>query len=1200
MKSHPVTQPPGQESPANRRLALTLAFGLALTLALVVTANAYVARKTETTLADFDSGTFSYTGLLDLPDQKPPIDSVQLLPIGLTGSWETSGQSLPVALANLGATALGDRFYVAGGTDTNQLSRDLVYSTQVVTRGALTPWQTQTPLPEARAGVALAVHPRPAAVQSILYAVGGIDPDDTPSNTIFRAPVNNTTGAVGTWSTDTQPLPVPLYQASAVVHDGALYVIGGFGQSGVLDRVDYATINGNGSLDAFAPTEPLTMPLYYGFPIVYDGPTTDTLYLIGGRDLYTSTFHVLFADFVEGGGLNPWKASQGSLPYNLYGHSAALYNGEIIVTGGIANSLDKTTGMTSTIKAALVDPDNPAFRLYDWCEGVGTPDCTIGAWQTGALLPDERDLHATLVSGGYFYVIGGEDRSENIRADVLYGTVNGVGSLYAPEGEYLADPLDLGVPADLVKLAWGATIGYPGQMSLSLQYRHRQEGSAWSAWSAPVDTVSGTNQIDLDPSADPSLRDIRYVQYQVSFTTEVSRASPLLDWVEVYYEVEDPDLRVTKHTGAVITVPAGSELEYTILYTNTGEWVAENAVLTETLPEYTSYVGGGDWHQVGSTNVFTHALGDVGRGVQDSLSLVVQSSANTPTSTRFLTNTVALDYPPMLDAFSIWVTDPTPENNIFRWINPLRFLLLDIGKVADPPSGSPVVPTQLITYTLNYANDGDDPLYGLVLTDSLPSDLVEYVANSIWGPGADDSQAPLLRWTLGDLGQGQAGSAGFRVRVTGQPGGVIQNAALATSAENLLAASNATSHPIISASLQLQLDKSATPPSGSQVLPGDGISYTLRYTNGGSMPLLQVRLTDTLPSELTFQAGTLSPATCTYRLAGHRIECDLNTLPQGTGGTVVFGTTVRTDLTAGTSITNTFVGNAANAGLRISNATVHHVPFTELALAKSATPPSGSLVDPPTTIDYTLRVTNTGDTPLTGVIVTDIVPSGVSYVPGSILPAYGDDSDPTRLIWSLPAPLGQGASVSLGFQVNVPSGLSGGTVITNRAIARCDQVSLPSGAETEHAVRNPDGPDLTPLSLYAFPPAPSVGSPFTVSSTIANIGASDAITYFWTKIYLLPASSSDPSGPGDHSGGVDVEGIWSMAQGVSQDLTFDAPAIALPSGGPFKLCAQVDVAFAGDSVSWGRIVEADETNNLLCKPIQSGNIYLPLVMRAGG
>jgi uncharacterized repeat protein (TIGR01451 family) len=1165
-----------------------------------VTANAYVARKTETTLADFDSGTFAYTGLLDLPDREPPIDSVQLIPIGLTGAWQTSNQSLPVALANLAATALDNRFYVVGGTDINQEARDLVYSTQAGARGALTPWQAENPLPAPRAGAALAVSPT-ATSTSLLYVVGGIDPDLSPTDTIFRASVANSTGAIGAWVTDTERLPLPLYQATAVVHDSALYVIGGFAATGgVLDRVDYATINGDGSLNAFVATEPLTMPLFYGWPIVYDGPTTDTLYLIGGRDLYTSTYHVLFADFVDGGGLTPWQASQGSLPYNLYGHSGALYNGEIILTGGIANSLDPTTGMTSTVKAALVDPDDATFRLYDWCQGVGPPDCTYGAWQTGSLLPEERDLHGTVVSHGYFYVIGGEDRSENPQTDVFYGTVNGQGSLYAPEGEYLADPLDLELPADLVKLAWGATIGYPDQMGLSLQYRHRQVGSAWSAWSDPVGAVSGTNEIELDPSADPSLQDVRYFQYQASFTTAVSNASPLLDWVQIDYEVDDPDLRVTKHTGAVITVPAGSELEYTILYTNTGEWVAEQAVLTETLPDHTSYVGGGDWHQVGSTNVYTHALGNVAPGAEDSLSILVQSSSNTPTSTRFLTNTVALDYPPMLDAIGVWVTDPTPDNNIFRWTNPLRFLLLNMGKTADPPSGSPVVSTQQITYTLTYANVGDDPLYGLVLTDSLPSDLVEYIPGSIWGPGADDSQAPVLRWNLGDLNQGQGGSAGFRVKVTGQPGNVIQNTALARSAEKLQAASNATSHAIISATLRLQLDKAATPASGSQVLPGDDISYTLRYTNDGNLPLYQVRLTDTLPSELTFRVGTLSPAACTYSQAQHRVVCDLGTLPQDAGGAVVFGTTVNSDVTAGTSITNTFLGNAANGGLRISNATVHHVPFTALALAKSASPPDGSLVDPATTIDYTLRVTNTGDSPLTGVNVTDTVPSQVSYVPGSIWPAYGDDSDPTRLIWSLPASLAQGASVTLGFRASVPSDLPGGTLITNRAIARCDQVALPSSAQTEHAFRNPNGPDLTPLSLTAFPAAPSVGVPFTVSSTIANIGASDAITYFWTRIYVLPASSSDPSGPADHSGGVDVEGIWSMAQGVSQDLTFDSPDIVLPSSDPFKLCAQVDVAFAGDSPSWGRIVEANETNNLLCVPVRSGNLYLPLIMRQSG
>ena len=67
-----------------RQLVLALVLGLLGVLLVIMTANAYVAVKIHDTLEDFDRGTFNYTGLLDLP---PHIESVQLLPIGLTGEW---------------------------------------------------------------------------------------------------------------------------------------------------------------------------------------------------------------------------------------------------------------------------------------------------------------------------------------------------------------------------------------------------------------------------------------------------------------------------------------------------------------------------------------------------------------------------------------------------------------------------------------------------------------------------------------------------------------------------------------------------------------------------------------------------------------------------------------------------------------------------------------------------------------------------------------------------------------------------------------------------------------------------------------------------------------------------------------------------------------------------------------------------------
>ena len=94
-------------------LVLSLVFALLGVSILFVTAHAYVVKRIETTLDDFYTGTFFYTGLLDIPTEG--IDSVQLLPIGLTGDWQTSVHQLPQGLADLAAVRSEEWIYTIGG-----------------------------------------------------------------------------------------------------------------------------------------------------------------------------------------------------------------------------------------------------------------------------------------------------------------------------------------------------------------------------------------------------------------------------------------------------------------------------------------------------------------------------------------------------------------------------------------------------------------------------------------------------------------------------------------------------------------------------------------------------------------------------------------------------------------------------------------------------------------------------------------------------------------------------------------------------------------------------------------------------------------------------------------------------------------------------------------------------------------------------
>jgi uncharacterized repeat protein (TIGR01451 family) len=716
---------------------LALVLGLLGVLLMIMTANAYVAKKTQDSLLDFDRGRFFYTGLLDIP---PDIHSVQLLPVGLTGEWDY-GQPLPLPLADMGAAANGGVIYVVGGTTPegglSKVHGGVYTSIMTGVKGALTPWFAEPALPAPRTGAAVAVH-RGDGNTSTLYVVGGLDASglgtpNLPTDTIYRAQIDNTNGHIqGGWIEDTTTVPEPLFYAAAVVYGDYLYVIGGTNGAESFDTVYFAQINpADGSLGSFATTSPLLGPrstgLFDGYAVVYTGDLTDTLYYVGGMSIDPSpppgeqssfaTEEVYFADFASGGALTAWTRSEGALPRPLYAHSGVLIReGEILSTGGIQDPLDPFESFTSTVQAALVDPTNPSFRLFNWCDTVPHPEtCTIGAWLTGRLMPDVRALHGAVTGHGYVYVLGGQDGDQHIVDTVLFGTVNGAGAAYAPEGRYLSEVIDLEQPATLRQLMWHTTINHPGEMGLTMRYRTKVGGEVWSGWSVPQVGAALTNVIV--PEVLPT--DIRYVQYEVNFTTAITYESPLLNWVEIYYEVGDPDVAVTKTT-ELTTAQLSSPLTYTIRFTNTGDWVAENVVLTETLPEHTVYDGDSTWQQIDDTRVYTYLVDDLPRGASGIITFPVRvkDRDQVPPNVYTITNRVDINYPPMIDALGIAISDPITSDNSAELETPLAFTALTVTKDAIPASGNIVTPGSSITYTLGYENIGRISVREAVLTDT--------------------------------------------------------------------------------------------------------------------------------------------------------------------------------------------------------------------------------------------------------------------------------------------------------------------------------------------------------------------------------------------------------------------------------------------------------------------------------------------------
>jgi len=182
----------------------------------------------------------------------------------------------------------------------------------------------------------------------------------------------------------------------------------------------------------------------------------------------------------------------------------------------------------------------------------------------------------------------------------------------------------------------------------------------------------------------------------------------------------------------------------------------------------------------------------------------------------------------------------------------------------------------------------------------------------------------------------------------------------------------------------LVLTKSA-PPS---VVEGSSITYKLTIKNTGQRDATGVVLTDTLPSEVTYDSASTG---CGLDGAS-TVVCTIGTVPVGGDVTV---NVVVTATTVGTAENNAKVNLAQNDGndddneakavTEIKTATTD----TDLAISKTgSTELQPVTINPgdPETVNYQITVTNLGPNDATGVEVTDTLPAGMLFIAGGSSP----------------------------------------------------------------------------------------------------------------------------------------------------------------------------------------------------------------------
>lgn len=1038
-------------------------------------AAAFVTHTVLDVVADFSGGTFQRTGLVSSPEEG--VHGVQLMPIGLTGEWVTDRLPLPAPVQESAVAAWGTNIYVLGGSGSDGYAKSTVYCLRMNSDGSVASIAYgQSPLPKGLKGASAFV--QEISGQPYIYVVGGLAGGTDISQAVYRSAINTGTGQTGVWTdiTAVRPdgsrpglLPFGMYYSALAVRGSDVYLIGGIAYSGAFvthPNVFRSVVLPDGSLSSWTNQigpegpdgrVPSELPASFAAgvaaakAVVFESESRDTIYLMGGRsqadqqDESSALVAVAVADIDEQGNLSAWAESSAHLPVPMHGHGAVLVGGsEILIAGGRTNLTYTGEEDPSDVKAALIDPDNPDFPLFDW-----NPDPTVWeAWQTGVPFPADasRAYHGMAQVGEWVYVLGGSDSSNSATATIFRGRISGESRLYAPNGTYESPTItvyggtDVQLAPEILRVEWNTVLPLDEENvplgRIDLEYSWRPMGGDWTPWSALPPSVNGANSYAFTPVLENAAQ-FRFRAAFASAGPDYNR-TPRLESFRVVYDAAPADLAVGSLVSNLSHVRPGDSLTYTAAYQNAGGVVAEGARLTCVLPPYLTSMSPAWVETEPGSHMYTYELGDVAAGGSGTAKMTARVE-QIPEGVESLLTTVIASYPNMTDLDGYSVGDPNPSNDSYALTISATPLAV-VGTVsATPASGSAVSPGDSIEYRLSFEVQGGTGTSGLVV--SVPFDSTKLTGVIPLDGGVLEGST--VRWYyLNAVEAGFQATVRFQAQVR-RPlanGTTIAIGFSASSTDLPAAIVGSVSHTVVSQP-RLSLQPAADPVGGSAVVPGQTITYRLTALNSGGEAAAGAVVTLTLGDGLrpvsTEPAASLSGQTATWSLGALGLDSprELKIVARVDDNTM-HGQTVAVAAQL----------SASNAGPATAEV-AHQVRIpARLSVTKSVEPATGA-VPPGGLLTYRLDVTNLGGETSGMVVATDR------------LPAYTTDVDGLAvnlgLRWEL-GPLAGSQSATVTYRVRVMDPISESvTAIVGLAAKATAEGTSASSGTTLTPVRHP-------------------------------------------------------------------------------------------------------------------------------------------------
>lgn len=533
--------------------------------------------------------------------------------------------------------------------------------------------------------------------------------------------------------------------------------------------------------------------------------------------------------------------------------------------------------------------------------------------------------------------------------------------------------------------------------------------------------------------------------------------------------ISGADVQITEPT-PTSPVAIGNPINYTLTIKNNGPGIASGITVTDTLSSNVTFVSatGSGWScsQAGNLVSCTEA-GSVASGTTLPAITIATTAATAGTT-------------PNTSNVSTTSTDPTSSNNNGSATVTIQAPGADmtISQAAGP---NPVATGSNVTYSIAGKNNGPLATTGTIsFTDVLPSNLT-YVSATGSGWNCSNASGTVTCTAPGPLASGATSNTVTLIATVGGAGTISNLPCIAAASPTDPVPGNncITSSTVTSTSMQADLVVTQDPPSPNPVVAGSALTYTIYVANNGPNDAGGVAINDTLANNSSLVA-TPSQGTCS---GNPGLVCNLGTILNGSNATV----TVQVKPTAVGARTNTASASSSTVGdpnTANNSATVSSTVTAgaDMVLTQTANPQP---VLAGTALTYVATARNNGPLSATGVVVTETLPAGVTYV--SATPSSGTCSQANLVV-----------TCNLGTLVSS----SQGTV--TMVVTPATPGSITASGSVTSAVTDPNTSNNTASSTSTVNAA-------QVDIQVTKYGTPNPVAYGGTVTYSITVHNSGPS-----------------------------------------------------------------------------------------